>query len=145
MDEYKFKQKAPFIQRLLDYVEKILGTVTLPNNYYADSEGIYRREPTNGQVYPSIHPDLSTQPSRLPYRFGNRDIYEVLIAPGRENEIPSDAIVMQASSFNVTNCVPAKVWKKEGTWSISNQDDITPDFTLVRYSIPCKNYYQSSR
>ena len=145
MEEYKFQQKASFIQLLLDYVQKILGSVTLPENYITDREGIYRREPSNGKVYPAIHPDLSTQPSRLPYRFGNRDMYEVLIAPGRETEIPSDAIVIQASSFNGTCCVPAKVLKYDGNWEISNADNITPDFTLVRYSIPCKNYYYTQQ
>ena len=60
-------------------------------------------------LFPVSHPDLSTQPSILPQRYGNLPIKEVLIANGRENEIPKDAMVIEAFSFNKTACVPACV------------------------------------
>lgn len=157
MEEYKFKQRASRIQELLDKTEAMPSAadvnamkqsmdthVMLPANYIADEEGIYRREPSNGKVYPVIHPDLSTQPSILPQRFGTLTVYEVLIAYGREYEIPSDAVVIEASSFNGQACVPAIVTKDNtGKWSIINREGITPDFTLVRYHGKGDNYYYS--
>lgn len=118
--------------------------------------GLYQIKDNN--VYPVSHPDLSTQPSILPQRFGNLDIQEVLIANGREYEIPSDAIVIEAFSFNKTECAPAivrknaKVVQIDGNsvndvsiaeWSISNPVGIIPDFTIVRYVVVSrdKEYY----
>lgn len=72
-----------------------------------DDSGLYQVK--DGKIYPLSHPDLSTQPSVLPQRYGNLEIKEVLIANGRENEIPANATVLEAFSFNKDVCVPATV------------------------------------
>lgn len=80
------------------------------NNIIVEEDGLYQIKDMD--IYPISHPDLSTQPSILPERFGNLPIYEVLIAHGREDEIPIDATVIGAFSFNGDKCVPAVVGKK---------------------------------
>lgn len=116
-----------------DDIKKLDNIIYENQNYYFIKDN---------DVYPLSHPDLSTQPSILPQRFGNLNIHEVLIANGREYEIPKDATVIEASSFNGTACVPAIVKKNNaGQWSISNHENITPDFTLIRYIGADKGYY----
>lgn len=121
------------------------------------TDELYQRK--DNVIYPLAHPDLSTQPSVLPQRFGNLDIKEVLIANGREDEIPLNVIVIGAWSFNSEACVPAivrknaKVVQIDGSgakdvtikgWSISNIAGIVPDFTLVRYVGEENDYYYAS-
>lgn len=72
-----------------------------------EEDGIYQIK--DNSVYPVAHPDLSTQPSILPQRFGNLDIKEVLIRAGHEDEIPKGAMVISAFSFNDHECCPATV------------------------------------
>ena len=123
-----------------DTIEEILKDMDVawfPSYYYADEDGIYYKR-TDGNVYPINHPDLSTQPSILPQRFGNKPMYEVLIRNGYENEIPKDAIVTSAFSFNNTACSPASVVKNvddQGnvTWTITNVLNIVPDYTIIQY------------
>lgn len=56
--------------------------------------------------------------------------------------IPSDATVIEASSFNSEACVSPIVTKqKDGKWSIRNNEGVIPDFTLVRYIGDMKDYY----
>ena len=74
-------------------------------NIIVEKDGLYQVK--DHAVYPVAHPDLSTQPSVLPQRFGNLPIHEVLIANGREDEIPMDATVLSAWSFNNNECVAA--------------------------------------
>lgn len=97
----------------------------------------------DNSVYPVAHPDLSTQPSVLPQRFGNLPVKEVLIANGRENEIPFNVTVIEAWSFNKTQCVAA--FAKRNTtnrqWSVTNDKGIIPDFTLIRYIDSDNDYY----
>lgn len=85
------------------------GGSSLPKNIIAEEDGLYQIK--DNAVYPIAHPDISTQPSILPQRFGNLDVYEVLIANGREEEIPIDATVISAFSFNKKACIPATVRK----------------------------------
>lgn len=85
------------------------------------------------KAYPISHPDISTQPSILPQRFGNLDMKEILVAHGRESDIPNNATVISAWSFNKDACAPACVKKTNGIWQISNRESLTPDFTLVLY------------
>lgn len=70
-----------------------------------ENDGLYQVK--DNAVYPVSHPDLSTQPSVLPQRFGNLDIKEVLIAHGRESEIPRNATIISAFSFNKDRCAAA--------------------------------------
>ena len=72
-------------------------------NIILEKDGIYQIK--DDVVYPVMHPDLSTQPSILPQRFGVLPIREVLIANGRENEIPNNAVVISAWSFNEKQCI----------------------------------------
>lgn len=54
---------------------------TLPkdlDNYTFEDDNIYLKK-DDGDYYPIAHPDLSTQPSVLPQRFGNIPISEVLV------------------------------------------------------------------
>lgn len=101
------------------------------DNILIEEDGIYQVK--DNKVYPVAHSDLSTQPSILPQRFGNLSIKEVLIAHGRENEIPTKAFVISAFSFNTTCCVPAIVKKVNDVWTITNSEGITPDYTLIQY------------
>ena len=103
----------------------------LPKSILPTDDGLYQLK--YGTVFPVAHPALSTQPSVLPQSFGNLDIMEVLISNGRESEIPSDAVVIMATSFNDENCCPAVCKKVNGTWAITNSEGFTPDFTLVQY------------
>ena len=57
--------------------------------------------------YPAVHPDLSTQPSILPQRYGNLPIYEMLVAPERWYEIPPEARIIEAFSHSKSGCMPA--------------------------------------
>jgi hypothetical protein len=114
---------------------------------FFDTDEIYQNK--DKSVYPVSHPDLSTQPSILPQRFGNLPINEVLIAKGREDEIPSDAMVISAFSFNAKECCPAtvKYIQPEGLsagWSITNEQGVDPEFTLVRYVGADTGYYYTS-
>lgn len=51
----------------------------LPTNYYKGSDSLLYVEKDTNSIVPVSHPDLSTQPSILPQRFGNKNIYEVMI------------------------------------------------------------------
>lgn len=110
----------------IDVFEKLNGGIAIlgeniPDNYIVgEDNNAYRVLPDNN-IVPVSHPDLSTQPSILPYRFGSMPINEVLIANGREDEIPSDAMVIEAFSFNKDICVPAiveKNYKEEHKYTI---------------------------
>ena len=57
------------------------------------------------------------------------------------NIVPSTATIIEASSFNSKACVPAICKKENGKWTITNNENITPDFTLVRYIGDMKDYY----
>ena len=110
---------------------------------FFNTDEIYQKK--DNQIYPVSHPDLSTQPSILPQRFGNLEIKEVLIANGRENEIPQDVMIIEAFSFNKDACAPATCQKANGVWSISNPAGFTPEFTLIRYVGADKGYYYYSQ
>lgn len=85
--------------------------------------------------YPVAHPDLSTTAAILPQRYNGYKIAEALIAPGQESTIPSNALILQAFSFNDSACVPANCKKTNNTWSITNTQDVTPTYTVVQYAI----------
>ena len=104
-----------------------------------NTDQIYQKK--DGSIYPVSHPDLSTQPSILPQRYGNLDIKEVLIANGREDEIPLSATIIEAFSFNKKECVSAICMKGPNKWSITNTEGIIPEFTLIRYVGDDLGYY----
>ena len=125
----------------LNTVQNNLNTVAnrIPSTITFQEDGIYQIK--DDQTYPASHPDLSTQPSILPQRYGNQDIKEVLIAYGREDEIPQKAIIVQAFSFNEDCCIAAICEKGTNGWQISNTKGITPDFTLIQYVELNEGYY----
>jgi len=65
------------------------------------------------------------------------NVYTTVLDP----EIPSTATIIEASSFNSEACVPAICKKENGKWTITNNEGITPDFTLVRYIGETEDYY----
>mgnify|MGYP007070249945 CR=1 FL=1 len=69
LDEYATKE----------YVDNVVEDMTgLPENVYIDDEDIYIKK-LNLDVQPVNHPDISTQPSIIPQRFGKYKINEVLV------------------------------------------------------------------
>ena len=100
-----------------------------------EEEGEYYHIKPDGNIQPISHPDISTNPSILPQRFGNKDIYEVIIRRGYEHEIPSNAIVLEASGFDSKGCYYVEVLKNDDSWIIYDKQDITPEYTLIRYYI----------
>ena len=98
--------------KLIEFLDKasvvFMGQTILPENSYM----------TRGpQMYPLSHPDLNTQGSILPQRFGNLKIYEKLVYIGYTDgstylSLPSDAMPREAmpiraalfgTTFNGTN------------------------------------------
>lgn len=116
--------------------------LTYPLGYIKSNDGVFQIK--DNAVYPTVHPDLSTQPSILPQRYGNLPIKEVLIAAGRDSEIPSNAMVIEAFSFSEEICSPATCKKSNDIWSISNSMGFIPLFTLVKYVEDSGNYYYGS-
>lgn len=66
----------------------------LPSTIHAEEDGLYIEK--NNKIWPMTHPDLSTQPSILPQRFGKLPIYEELIA-NTSYSIGSDARIVDVS------------------------------------------------
>ena len=60
-----------------------------------DSNNVYIHK-EDGSVLPVNHPDISTQPSILPQRFGKLNINEVLVQISSKNELTDKGI----SNFN---------------------------------------------
>lgn len=113
-------------------------------NILYEEDGIYQIK--DNSVYPIAHPDLSTQPSILPQRFGNLDIMEVLIPLGSGNEwkvnkyIPHDAVVLECSLFSDIAVANPLMRKKYGVWYIGIGNAYTDVeskdwWALVRYFI----------
>ena len=125
---------------------------------------------TNGQKNPVSHPNLSTQPSILPQRFGTYLMYELLIPYVIEDRganqsiayfdtsvVPKNAVIIEGSVFNETHCEPIN-WTKgidsvninsnSGGILIQKNSDFIPDFALIRYYISGASggytYYQES-
>jgi len=99
------------------------------------------------KTYPIAHPDISTQASILPERFGNMDIKEVLIpieppttAQGIDTEsLPFSAMPVMGSVFCGSAFFAATLIKGEGAWQLQAPSDSEPSWgdedwwLLVRY------------
>lgn len=99
------------------------------------------------QAYPVAHPDISTQPSVLPQRFGNYDIEEVLV-PFRGStytfsDIPQDATVMMCWGFGADCCVPCYCYKVADGWSIVQPNPGDLEYLMVQYFVPTSGYYSA--
>jgi len=158
---------------------KKIGTQELDPSEYARKEDINNIEllkgiskdeddelwiERNGKKNPVIHPNLSTQPSILPYRFGVYPVYEVLCPLIRKftsytdfdlRELPDDAIIIGGDIIAYNFCVPLSMHKKytfdhtygyvdTGEWVIEDTfSDFgcpnPPDYALIRYYRPVYN------
>ena len=59
----------------------------------SDGDDLYINK-SDGSTFPVNHPDLSTQPSILPQRFGKFKINEVLVQISSKNELTDKAITL---------------------------------------------------
>lgn len=135
----------------------------LPHSIIPEIGGLYQVK--NDSVYPVAHPDLSTQPSVLPQRFGNFTMYEVLV-PTLElgigiyiptSYVPLDATITECFLICDNFTTPAYAVRSSNGWAIDlfkatayNTTSITPpefDFhngmALVRYYMKNSNTYYS--
>lgn len=101
---------------------------SITENHPIASYGIYKIE--NGQIISCTLEDLERLEG-YGYTFTNQFVID----------IPSTATIIEASSFNSNICVPAICKKENGKWTITNNENITPDFILVRYIGEIENYY----
>ena len=70
------KDHSITLNKLGQDVINLIQTGIAPNYMLGEDGKLYYE--LNDQIYPVSHPDLSTQPSILSYRFGNRNLYEVM-------------------------------------------------------------------
>lgn len=62
------------------------------DNLIISKNNLYIRK-ENQQLLPIAHPDISTQPSVMPYRFGKLKIMEVLIPTSSSSEITDKGVI----------------------------------------------------
>lgn len=99
----------------------------LPGNIIVQEDGFYQIKGTS--VYPLAHPDLSTQPSILPQRFGTLPIKEVIVPISPDelsvpfSVIPKDAQILSANMFN--KCFTIPVWMYVDQFNSSNKWQIS--------------------
>lgn len=98
-----------------------------------------------------VHPNLSTQVSILPYKFGNYNMYEVLCpyinGDFDTSEIPKNATIVEGSVFGNGYCEGLNShW---GTDENNNRklyitnivNEFEPEFALVRFYVSGSNNY----
>ena len=107
----------------------------LPSTIHAEEDGLYIEK--NNRIWPMTHPDLSTQPSILPQRFGKLPIYEELIAVENNYYQINRTNIIQASAFNETNYSPITI--ENGI--VTTKLNFKPDYLLVQYFGEMDNYY----
>jgi len=59
----------------------------------------------SGQLVPVKHPDLSTQPSILPYKFMGQYVYEKLLYLGKKGDSPLAGFTLVSSSEISSSCL----------------------------------------
>ena len=149
--EFKFTQKAPVIQALLDKIQAmpavqaintlienvqyLLGRTTLPNNYVASDSQIVRKDLIDGEDYPVIHPDITSKGTMQSYRLGDMQVYELLVTDGDTTAIPKNAKVIFACGFSDGVCEPL-IATLDGTWILTTTGkQPAPKFAVVRFAI----------
>lgn len=136
-----------------EYVNKHdLQDKPIGKNTFVENGDLYQIK--DFDVYPVSHPDLSTQPSILPQRYGNLKIYEVLIPLGNtftdvqidHSYMPANATVLECSVFCNKYKLSAFTEKTNSGWKISAYGFLDTDesennwVALVRYMIDGSNY-----
>lgn len=114
---------------------------------YTKEDELWQEKTESGLKNPISHPNLSTQPSILPQRFGTYPIYEVLCPFDNTKGafdtsiIPSNANIIGGSVFGGNNCESLKMINGVVQFSISDVE-----FALVRYYLTSNNgnsYYNN--
>ena len=124
-------------------IEDFLKDRIFPDSFIVEERELYV-EKDDGKIYPTSHPDISTQPSLLPERFGNYGVYEVL-CPYIDNkfdasQIPNEAVIIGGTIFNDEYCEPLSCQYKNGELFVHEpQYYFEPDFILVKYYLPISN------
>jgi len=110
------------------------------NQVLFGNDDIYQKK--DGVFYPVSHPDLSTQPSILPQRFGNLDIKEIVSRVddnGMLIDVPTTAHIIKCMAISDSFCMGVTIKKMLGGWKLSNNDmeKIYPiggcDFIVCQY------------
>lgn len=126
-------------------------------NIIVEDDGLYQIK--DGEIYPVSHPDLSTQPSLLPYRIGKKPVYQVMIPSSEFLEIGSSGIrfsppsnceqVIDVIGYNSSNNTSGQyygwisnneLWWTSGYHTSGQQ----PDFLIVTYIGISDDYYEYS-
>lgn len=134
--------------RVIEINNRIDNIKGLPDSIIAEDDGLYQVK--NNIIYPIAHPDLSTQPSVLPQRYGNLNMYEVLV-PYTElydgciipiQYVPATATITECFAFSSVVGGPCSVYTKPDGWRVipyfHELDDIdkfrnNSGMILVRY------------
>lgn len=95
-------------------------SITINDEYYDDG---------SGQLVPIKHPDLSTQPSILPYKFMGQYVYEQLIPYNMVDTIPIHHIDYAGEIFAIDNPMIISC-NFIGDGICIHTDCVYPDFTL---------------
>ena len=151
--EYKFTQKAPVIQTLLDKIQEmpsveainqlisdvatLAARITFPDNYIPEPNQIYRKDSVNTGTYPVIHPNITAKGEKQSYRLGETDVFEVLVLNGDTTSIPKNAIIFSSTGFTEELCTPVIVTKRDGEWVITDlRGESAPKNVIIRYTVP---------
>lgn len=139
-------------------------------NIIVEEDGLYQIK--DGEIYPVSHPDLSTQPSLLPYRIGQKAVYQVMIPSSEflDTRISSEGHIITLPLKYLDTCIVSVTGYMDVLYSggdgtsyssgvpytiyyscagvIAQQngnDNIAiPDFLIVTYASQLEEYYSGS-
>lgn len=125
-------------------------------NIIVEEDGLYQIK--DGEIYPVSHPDLSTQPSLLPYRVGKKPVYQVMIPSSELLEVGSSGIrfslpsnceqVIDVIGYNCSNNTSGQYYGQISSdnklWWTSqyHTSGQQADFLIVTYIGISDNYYE---
>lgn len=136
---------------LIDSLQESTDKVDVIDNIIKDADGdLWITK--DGVQNPVMHPNLSTQPSLLPQRFGKYPMYEILcpfiewqvVGGGNFDTslIPNDATIVEGSIFGEGYCEALNSYRDPETnelYITNIVNEFTPEFALVRYTIMPRN------
>lgn len=166
---YYSNSDRSYVYRAEAVIQSTDSVLTNLNLIKGEDDLLYQIHPENGDVTPLSHPDLSTQPSILPQRFGKYDIKEVLLPIEYKENVPfqpdpdtlyyNDSTVlslqkdekfvngdiMEISLFGNGYCTHPTVKLEDNTYQIypmiPYEDMSKLEFALIRYMTVRDNYY----